>query len=139
VAAPPRPAKSSEGAEDRVLTLEIGALIVPVLDGDRALAQAIVEVALGLEDGDRRREVMARIPRLRDAFFTSLYRLGAEGRFAGGTFDLDQLKRVFQRSADRIVGPGTVVVLILQAHLSRMRGNTGSGTREKTGQGRPAG
>ena len=124
----PQAAQSSEDAEDAQdngLALAMEAVIVPVLSDDKALLQAFVEVALALEDGDERRSVQERMPRLRDAFFTSLYRLGAEGKLEAGGFDLDQLKRIFQRAADRILGTGAVEVLILQVHLSRTRGETG--------------
>lgn len=118
-------AQSSEGAQGHGLALAMGALIVPVLSRDKALFQAFVEVALAIEEADERKAVQARMPRLRDAFFTRLYRLGAEGHLEAGTFDLDQLKRIFQRAADRILGTGAVEVLILQVHLSRTRGETG--------------
>ena len=121
----PGAAQSSEGAQGHGLALAMGALIVPVLSRDKALFQAFVEVALAIAEADERKAVQARMPRLRDAFFTSLYRLGAEGHLEAGTFDLDQLKRIFQRAADRILGPGAVEVLILQVHLSRTRGETG--------------
>ncbi len=118
-------AQSSEGSQGHGLALAMEGLSVPVLSRDKALLQAFVEVALALEDGDERKSVQARMPRLRDAFFTSLYRLGAEGKLEAGVFDLDQLKRIFQRAADRILGRGAVEVLILQVHLSRTRGETG--------------
>ncbi|MEE8247538.1 MAG: hypothetical protein V3S87_09780 [Alphaproteobacteria bacterium] len=121
----PGAAQSSEGAQGHGLALAMGALIVPVLSRDKALFQAFVEVALAIEEADERKAVQARMPRLRDAFFTSLYRLGAEGHLEAGTFDLDQLKRIFQSAADRILGQGAVEVLILQVHLSRTRGETG--------------
>ncbi len=121
----PWPAQSSEGAQGNGLALALGALSVPVLSRDKTLFQAFVEVALALEDGDERKAVQARMPQLRDAFFTSLYRLGAEGHLEAGAFDLDQLKRIFQRAADRILGQDAVEVLILQVHLSRTRGATG--------------
>jgi flagellar basal body-associated protein FliL len=121
----PRAVQSSEGAQSHALALAMGALSVPVLSRDKALFQAYVEVALALGDADERKSVQARMPRLRDAFFTSLYRLGAEGQLETGAFDLDQLKRIFQRAADRILGRGAVEVLILQAHLSRRQGATG--------------
>ena len=117
--------EGSEGAQGHDLALAMGALIVPVLSRDKALFQAFVEVALAIEEADERKAVQARMPRLRDAFFTRLYRLGAEGHLEAGTFDLDQLKRIFQRAADRILGTGAVEVLILQVHLSRTRGETG--------------
>ncbi len=121
----PRAAQSSEGAQDHVMALARGVLIVPVLSRDKALFQAFVEVALAIAEANERKAVQARMPRLQDAFFTSLYRLGAEGHLAAGAFDLDQLKRIFQSAADRILGPGAVEVLILQVHLSRTRGETG--------------
>lgn len=127
----PWAAQSSEGARGHGLALAMGALIVPVLSRDKALFQAFVEVALAIEEADERKAVQARMPRLRDAFFTSLYRLGAEGHLEAGAFDLDQLKRIFQSAADRILGRGAVEVLILQVHLSRTRG--------ETGRARPAG
>lgn len=132
---PPRPARS---AEENALTLLVGDLIVPVLGRDRVVAQATVQVAVWLEDRDLLKAVMARLPRLRDAFFTRLYRLGADGRLGAAGLDLDQLKRLFQKAADRIVGRDTVEVLILQAHYSRLSKKPRSRKQGKPGPAPPS-
>ena len=99
------------------MILEVELISVPVLGRGEALGQVNVAVRLALKDPNTREFVRERTPKLRDAFFKSLYRDGGWGRISADNFDLDRVKGDFQKAADHILGAGLVEVLIHRAQL----------------------
>lgn len=103
------------------LYVEISPFVIPVLgpNGPEEMVSLIVtlELAPGI---DRAAYVKQRLPKLNDAYVQSLY--GALDRKTvkrGGLVDVGLVKAKLQKATDRILGPGYVNDVLVQAVAQR--------------------
>lgn len=129
--------KSSDGGEgekpaepgadpNAPLYVEISPFVIPVLGPNGPEEMVSLIVTLELAPGvDRAIYVKQRLPKLNDAYVQSLY--GALDRKTvkrGGLVDVSLVKAKLQKATDRILGPGYVQDVLVQAVAQRkVRGN----------------
>ena len=97
----------------------IDRLIVPVIHDYTLDGHLIMLIALDVPDEANRQLVRDRMPVLRDALYFDLYNFAARRRDILYNVDLKTIKTLFLRTAERVVGPGRVEAVLVQAEARR--------------------
>ncbi|HWK45689.1 MAG TPA: hypothetical protein VNT30_13295 [Stellaceae bacterium] len=102
--------------------VEMRPITMAVVTGDRAAQQVSVVVALELTPGHTIESVNPDMPKLVNAFFTSLTAAYEEAEPNGRLFDAMPIKqRLLDASAD-VLGPGIVAAVLIEQVNERSRG-----------------
>jgi hypothetical protein len=94
-------------------------LIVPVIHDYVLEGHLILLVYLEVPEDADRKTVHERMPVLRDALYFDLYNYAARHRDILYDVELPDIKRLFLRTAERVVGPGRVHAVLIQAEARR--------------------
>jgi hypothetical protein len=94
-------------------------LIVPVIHDHTLDGHLILLVLLEVPQDENRKIVRERMAVLRDALYYDLYNYAARHRDILYNVELPQIKALFLRTAERVVGPGRVEAVLVQAEARR--------------------
>jgi hypothetical protein len=94
-------------------------LIVPVIHDHAIEGHLILLVFLEIPEDANRKIVRDRMTVLRDALYIDLYTYAARRRDILYDVELPQIKALFLRTAERVVGPGRVQAVLIQAEARR--------------------
>lgn len=94
-------------------------LIVPVIHDYVLEGHLILLVFLEVPEDTDRKTVRDRMPVLRDALYFDLYNYAARHRDILYDVELPEIKTLFLRTAERVVGPGRVQAVLIQAEARR--------------------
>lgn len=94
-------------------------IIVPVIHDYVLEGHLILLVMLEVPEDADRKTVRDRMPVLRDALYFDLYTYAARHRDILYDVELPEIKALFLRTADRVVGPGRVHAVLIQAEARR--------------------
>ena len=97
----------------------IDRIIVPVIHDYVLEGHLILLVFLEVPEDLDRKTVRDRMPVLRDALYFDLYNYAARHRDILYDVELPEIKSLFLRTADRVVGPGLVHAVLIQAEARR--------------------
>jgi hypothetical protein len=94
-------------------------LIVPVIRDYTITGHLILLVFLEVPQDENRKIVHERMPVLRDALYADLYNYAARRPGILQDVELPEIKALFLRTAERVVGPGRVDAVLIQAEARR--------------------
>jgi hypothetical protein len=97
----------------------IDRLIVPVIHDYVLEGHLILVIFLEVPQDADRKAVRDRMPVLRDALYYDLYGYAARHRDILYDVELPEIKTLFLRTAERVVGPGKVQAVLVQAEARR--------------------
>jgi len=108
------PEAGAHGAARGAVFLDIGELIVPVYNKNGRDDFMVVRLSLELAGAMSPEEVRHLMPRLLDAYFSTLGTMAGRGEFAGDGERNTIIKRALKHATDRILGPDAVTDVLLQ-------------------------
>ena len=97
----------------------IDRLIVPVIHDYIVEGHLILLVFLEVPEDKNRKIVRERMTVLRDALYHDLYNYASRRRNILYDVELPAIKAMFLRTAERVVGPGLVDAVLIQAEARR--------------------
>ncbi len=101
----------------RFVALEV--VSAPIINRNRIRGRAEVELVLEVLGEEKAKDVNAQMPRIHAAFITVTQRYVGSIKPLTQPLDLDLLLRSLQATANQILAPGIVVVLVQQATYRR--------------------
>jgi hypothetical protein len=101
----------------RFVAMEV--VSAPIINRNRIRGRAEVELVLEVLGEEKAKDVNAQMPRIHAAFITVTQRYVGSIKPLTQPLDLDLLLRSLQATANQILAPGIVVVLVQQATYRR--------------------
>lgn len=96
-------------------------ITLPVIQGTEVVRQITLMLTLELGEGRNEFSVDEVRPRLVQAFIDDLTKIYEKTNFATQTVDAVRIKKTLQASADRVLGQGVVVGVLIQQAMERTR------------------
>lgn len=120
--ASPGKKKGGESGESEVEVprfIELNRLTAPIISNRRVRAQMELLLIIEIKDEEQGPEVLRQLPRLEAAFVLVANSYAASLGLPTKRLDIAFVMKGLQAEADRLFPPGTIAVLIQQAHYRR--------------------